>query len=69
MLVAILTAKKADIQELSDLFATAEFLYIALLLWLGAYGAGPFSLDGIFARRLERGERPLTGRAAGVAAR
>jgi putative oxidoreductase len=65
MLVAILTAKKGDIQELSDLFATAEFLYIALLLWLGAYGAGPLSLDGLFAKRLERSERPLPGRAQG----
>jgi putative oxidoreductase len=68
MLVAILTAKKGDIQELSDLFATAEFLYIALLLWLGAYGAGSLSLDGIFAKRLERAERPLPGRATGAAA-
>jgi putative oxidoreductase len=64
MLVAILTAKKGDIHELSDLFATAEFLYIALLLWLGAYGAGRLSLDGIFAKRLERSERPLPGRAS-----
>jgi putative oxidoreductase len=69
MLVAILTAKKGDIQELSDLFATAEFLYIALLLWLGAYGAGPISLDRMFANRLERGERPLPGRAEASAAR
>ena len=66
MLVAILTAKKADIHELSDLFGTAEYLYITLLLWLGAYGAGPISLDAVFARRLERGERPLPGRTAGA---
>jgi len=63
MAVATLTAKRADISSLSDLFGTAEFLYITLLLWLGAYGAGPLSLDGIFARRMERGERPLPGRA------
>jgi len=62
MLVAILTAKKGDIQELSDLFGTAEYLYIVILAWLGAYGAGPISLDAVFAKRLERGERPLPGR-------
>jgi putative oxidoreductase len=64
MLVAILTAKKGDIHELSDLFGMSEYLYIALLLWLGAYGAGPISLDAVFARRLESAERPIPGRAA-----
>ena len=59
MVVAILTAKKADIHELSDLFGMAEYLYIALLLWLGAYGAGPISLDAVFARRLDSMERPV----------
>jgi putative oxidoreductase len=53
MAVAILTAKKGDINELSDLFGFSEYLYIALLLWLAAYGAGPISLDRLFARRLE----------------
>jgi putative oxidoreductase len=53
MAVAILTAKKGDIHELSDLFEVAEYLYIALLLWLGAYGAGPISLDRVFAKRLD----------------
>ncbi len=59
MLVAILTAKKEEIHELSDLFGMAEYLYIALLLWLGAYGAGPISLDALFARRLDSMERPV----------
>ena len=62
MLVAILTAKRAELHELSDLFGFAEYLYIVLCLWLGAYGAGPLSLDAFFARRLERGERPVPGR-------
>jgi putative oxidoreductase len=54
MLVALKTAKAGDIHELSDLFGTSEYLYIALALWLGAYGAGPLSLDAIFAKRLDR---------------
>jgi putative oxidoreductase len=62
MVVAILTAKKADIHELSDLFSMSEYLFVVVLLWLGAYGAGPISLDAVFARRLERGERPLPAR-------
>jgi putative oxidoreductase len=60
MTVAILTAKRGDIHELSDLLGMGEYLFIVVLLWLGAYGAGPLSLDAVLARRLERGERPLT---------
>ena len=67
MLVAILTALRGDIHELSDLFGLAEFLYIALLLWLGAYGPGPISLDRLFAGRLETTERPLTVREGALA--
>jgi len=58
MLVALKTAKAGDIHELSDLFGTSEYLYIALALWLGAYGAGPLSLDAIFAKRLDRAGPP-----------
>ncbi len=57
--VALLTAKKADIHELSDLFGMEEYLYIVILLWLGAYGAGPISLDRVFARRRESIPEPL----------
>lgn len=59
MLVAIGTAKTSELHELSDLFGFAEYLYIVLCLWLGAYGAGPLSLDAAIAKRLERNERPL----------
>ena len=58
MIVALSTALKADIHSLSDLFGTSEFLYIALLLWLGAYGAGPISLDRVIAPKLEAGATP-----------
>src|SRR5215813_5658357 len=52
MTVAILTARRPDIHSLGDLFGTIEFLYIALLLWLGAYGAGPISVDRALVSRL-----------------
>jgi putative oxidoreductase len=54
MLVALKTAKAGDIHELSDLFGTAEYLYILLAMWLGAFGAGPLSLDAVIAKRLDR---------------
>ncbi len=44
--------EKGEIHEISDLFGMSEYLYIALLLWLGACGAGPVSLDRVFAKRL-----------------
>lgn len=58
MLVALKTAKAGDIHELSDLFGTSEYLYIPLALWLGAFGAGPISLDAVFARRMDRAAPP-----------
>ena len=63
MAVALKTAKAGDIHELSDLFGASEYLYIALALWLGAYGAGPLSLDAIIATRLDRAGGPRTGTA------
>jgi putative oxidoreductase len=51
MIVAILTAKMEDIHGLGDLFATSEFLYIALLLWLAVAGAGCLSVDHFWCRR------------------
>jgi putative oxidoreductase len=66
MIVAIITARRADYNGISDLFGFIEYLYIVLCLWLGAYGAGPISLDAIFAKRFEAAERPLPARAAAV---
>ncbi len=59
MIVAILTARRSEITGISDVFGFIEYLYIALCLWLGAYGAGPISLDAVFGRKFEAGERPL----------
>lgn len=53
MIVAIITARRADLNGISDLFGFIEYLYIVLCLWLCAHGAGPLSLDAIFAKRLD----------------
>jgi putative oxidoreductase len=45
MVVAIATAKSADIGTASDLFAVSEFLYILLLGWIIIYGPGSISID------------------------
>lgn len=69
MAVALLTARRGDIHEASDLFGMAEYLYIVILLWLGAYGAGPISLDAVLTKRMERGERPVPERPRTASAR
>src|SRR5262249_26295 len=62
MVVAILTAPRTELTALSALLGFLEYLYIAVCLWLGADGAGPISLDAVFAKRFEAAERPLTAR-------
>ena len=66
MFVALLTALRGQIHAASDLFGLSEYLYIVILLWLGASGAGPLSLDAVLAKRLEGGERlmPVSARSA-----
>lgn len=51
MVMAIVTAKMGDIKTLSDLLEMSEFLYIAMLLWLMAEGAGPISLSAPFCKK------------------
>ena len=51
MVVALLTAKRADVASASDLFATLEFLYLLVLGALAASGAGALSLDALLVRR------------------
>jgi putative oxidoreductase len=50
MVVAILTAKRADIHELGDLFFMPEYLFILLLLWLIIKGAGAVSVDKVLTK-------------------
>lgn len=53
MIVAIVTARKTDYEGIASLFGFVEYLYIVLFVWLGVAGAGPLSLDRVFASRLE----------------
>jgi putative oxidoreductase len=48
MVVALLTAKLAEMHGSGDLFSSAEFLYILLLVWIVVKGAGTISLDRFF---------------------
>jgi len=54
MVIAILTAKRADISGITDLFAVDEFIYIVMAAVVVVFGAGAVSLDGLVARRLPR---------------
>jgi putative oxidoreductase len=54
MAVAILTANRDKIHELSDLLFMPEFLFIVLLVWLIVKGAGALSVDHILAKRCEK---------------
>lgn len=67
MIVAIRTALWSDLGGLNDLFGQAEYLYIALLLWLSISGAGAVSLD-FLATRLLRPDRSSRRSGYGLAA-
>jgi len=55
MIVAIATAKRADLTSIPALFGFIEYLYIVLLVWLGVSGPGPLSLDALAVRALPNG--------------
>jgi putative oxidoreductase len=49
--VAILTAQRANVHDLPDLFGLVEWTYFALLLWVALAGPGKISLDHLLFRR------------------
>jgi putative oxidoreductase len=51
MIVALVTAKRAEIHGLADLFGEVEWTYIALLFVILIVGPGKASLDGLIAKR------------------
>lgn len=56
MVVALVTAKRADVAGVFDLFGTTEFLYLVLLGALAAFGAGALSIDALLVRRFDQAE-------------
>ena len=56
MIVAILTAKKGEIEGISSLFTFIEYLYILLLVYLAVGGPGPLSLDRVLVKWLPAGD-------------
>jgi putative oxidoreductase len=51
MIVAIRSAKWAEVDSLETLLGFDEFEYLALFLWIAIAGAGPLSLDYWLQRR------------------
>ncbi len=60
MVVALLTAKRADIASANDLFGTVEWTYLVLFALLALGGPGRFSVDRLLfgARTLPRSVTP-----------
>lgn len=52
MVVAILTAKRADIHNLFDLVGFDEFTYLSVLVVIAIIGPGAASLDNVLTRKL-----------------
>jgi putative oxidoreductase len=55
MVVAIVTAKRSEVDGVRALLALEEFTYFCLLAWLVLAGAGAASVDALLARKLDRG--------------
>lgn len=55
MAVALATAKRDDITDLSSLFGLSEFLYIVILVWLSIYGSEFLSVDALICRFAKNG--------------
>jgi len=51
MLIAILTAKRSQIDGFTSLAAFDEFAYLTMFLWLAVAGAGRASLDHLIVRK------------------
>ena len=68
MIVAIRSAKWADVDSLETLLGFDEFEYLALFLWLAIAGAGPVSVDHWLERWFGRSAPERTRTADGMAA-
>jgi putative oxidoreductase len=59
MVIAILTAKRANIDGITSLLGFEEWSYLVFFLWIALAGAGPLSLDALIARLRKRASEPL----------
>lgn len=50
MVVAILTAKRDQVEGISSLLGFEEWSYLVMFLWLAVAGAGAISLDALWTR-------------------
>ncbi len=62
MTVAIITAKREQMESFTDLVMFPEFLFVLLLIWIGISGPGPLSIDRGIGRYLTRGNRSVPKR-------
>lgn len=53
MVVALVTAKRAEIHGFGDLFGMIEWTYLVLLVWLAFAGPGKASIDHALAKRVD----------------
>jgi putative oxidoreductase len=60
MTIAILAAKRAEIDGLSTLLGFEEWSYLVMFLTLALVGPGAVSIDALVARRLARAPVPIT---------
>jgi putative oxidoreductase len=68
MVVAILTAQRANVHDLPDLFGLVEWTYFALLLWVSLAGPGKISLDYVLFGR-DRAATKSARMASGLSAK
>lgn len=61
MVIAILTAKRDDLDGVRALLGFEEWTYIVLFIWLALVGPGPLSLDALWARWRRRHHAPAAG--------
>ena len=64
MIVAIRSAKWAEVDSLETLLGFDEFEYLALFLWIAIAGAGPVSLDHWLQRRCGAAATRLVAKAS-----
>ena len=65
MVIAILTAKRPNIDGLTTLVGFEEWSYLVMFLWIALAGAGPLSLDALIRRVRRRDDDQSTSNAAG----